>query len=74
MRAVIPEMVPSDRRGSSYGIFNTGFGVFWFLGSALMGILYDISLPALVIFSVAAQLVAIPVLLMVKSGMKTAAA
>ena len=37
------------------------FGVAWFLGSALMGFLYTQSLLALVIFSVAIQLAALPV-------------
>lgn len=63
MRAAIADMIPVDRRGSAYGMFNTVYGVFWFLGSALMGILYDISIPYLVIFSVAAQLISVPLLL-----------
>ncbi|MGB9793149.1 MAG: MFS transporter [Thermacetogeniaceae bacterium] len=66
LRAAISEMVPSDRRGSAYGIFNTGYGVFWFLGSILMGALYDRSLPAMVGFSIAAQLAAIPALVVTK--------
>ncbi|MBS7249295.1 MAG: MFS transporter [Candidatus Freyarchaeota archaeon] len=65
MRATIAGMVSIDRRGSAYGIFNTGYGVFWFLGSALMGMLYDVSIPALITFSVAAQLASIPILLLV---------
>jgi MFS family permease len=60
LRAAIAGMVSRERRGSAYGIFNTGFGVFWFLGSALMGVLYDVSLSALIIFSVAMQLAAVP--------------
>jgi MFS family permease len=60
MRAAIAEMVPADRRGSAYGLFNTGFGVFWFLGSALMGILYGLSLPSMIAFSVTAQLASVP--------------
>ena len=44
MRAVIAGMVSADRRATAYGIFNAGFGVFWFLGSALMGVLYDMSI------------------------------
>lgn len=60
LRAAVAGMVGRDRRGSAYGIFNTGYGVFWFLGSALMGVLYDVSLPALIAFSVAAQLASIP--------------
>src|SRR3990172_1480508 len=70
MRASIAEMVPADRRGSAYGIFNTGFGVSWFLGSALMGILYDISIPALILFSVMMQLASVPFFLMVKKGLR----
>jgi len=60
MRAAIADMVPANRRGSAYGLFNTGFGVFWFLGSALMGILYGLSLPSMIAFSFAAQLASVP--------------
>jgi len=63
MRASIPHMVSANRRGSAYGLFNTGYGLFWFAGSSLMGVLYDISIPALVAFSMAAQFAAIPLLL-----------
>jgi MFS family permease len=66
MRAAVAEMVPPDRRGAAYGIFNTGYGVFWFLGSVAMGALYDVSITLLVVFSVMAQLVAIPLLLWVR--------
>ena len=47
--AVVATMVGPARRASAYGIFTAGFGVFWFLGSALLGLLYDISIPTLVI-------------------------
>jgi MFS-type transporter involved in bile tolerance (Atg22 family) len=66
MRAAVAEMVPPDRRGAAYGIFNTGYGVFWFLGSVAMGALYDVSITLLVGFSVMAQLAAIPLLLWVR--------
>lgn len=62
MKAAVAGIVPPERRGSAYGIFNTGYGLAWFAGSALMGVLYDFSLPALVIFSVLIQFAAIPVL------------
>jgi MFS family permease len=32
MRAIVANMVPTSQRGSAYGIFNTGYGIFWFLG------------------------------------------
>jgi MFS family permease len=66
MRAAIAQMVPAHKRGTAYGLFNTGFGVFWFLGSALLGILYGLSLPAMIAFSVAAQLISVPLFLWLK--------
>ncbi len=65
LRAAVGNMVAHERRGSAYGIFNTGYGLFWFLGSALMGMLYDLALPALIAFSVAAQLAGIPLFALV---------
>ncbi len=62
MRAAVAGMVPVARRGTAYGVFNTGYGLLWFAGSALMGVLYDVSLPALIAFSVLAQLLAVPLL------------
>jgi GTP-binding protein EngB required for normal cell division len=55
-------MVSADRRAYAYGIFSAEYGVSWFLGSTLLGVLYDRSLVALVVFSVIIQLAAIPVL------------
>lgn len=60
MRAIVANMVEREKRAYAYGVFNSIFGLFWFIGSALMGILYDISLSALVVFSMLAQLLAIP--------------
>ena len=37
LRAAIANMVPVERRGAAYGIFNTAYGVLWFAGSAAMG-------------------------------------
>jgi MFS-type transporter involved in bile tolerance (Atg22 family) len=66
MRAAVAGMVSADKRGTAYGIFNTGYGVFWFAGSALMGFLYDFSLSSLIGFSVLAQLASIPLLFWVR--------
>lgn len=67
MRAIVATMAPNTRRGSAFGVFNTSFGFCWFLGSFLMGVLYDWSIPYLVIFSVLVQLSAIPLLWIVKN-------
>jgi MFS family permease len=71
MRAAIADMIPADKRASAYGVFNAGFGLFWFIGSALMGIFYDISIPVLIAFSVIAQLASIPFFMMAKTTVKT---
>lgn len=65
VRAAFADMVAADRRAAAYGMFDTCYGVAWFFGSALMGILYDRSVSALVVFSVAAQLAALPLFLFV---------
>ncbi len=61
MRSSIAIMSTVKRRGSAYGIFNTIFGISWFAGSLLMGILYSISIIDLVVFSVIIQLISIPI-------------
>ncbi|MEG4962802.1 hypothetical protein QUA78_27210 [Microcoleus sp. K4-B3] len=66
LKAAVAGFVPADKIGSAYGIFNTGYGLSWFLGSLAMGILYDRSITWLVVFSVALQLAAIAVLFLVK--------
>lgn len=66
MRAVVANLVQMDRRGTAYGTLNIWFGISWFLGSALMGFLYDISIPSLIVFSMGIQLAAIPILIRVK--------
>jgi MFS family permease len=62
MRAAVADMVSPGRRGAAYGIFNTGYGLAWFAGSALMGVLYDVSMPLLIAFSVLIQLASLPLL------------
>jgi len=65
MKAVVAHMVPSHRRASAFGMFDCGFGVAWFVGSALMGFLYDHSIAALVVFSMSLQVLAVVWILMI---------
>ena len=60
LKAAVTSMVPKASRATGYGVFGCSFGAFWFLGSWLMGVLYDISIPAMIAVSVIAQLAAIP--------------
>ncbi|MBI4762770.1 MAG: MFS transporter [Chloroflexota bacterium] len=61
MRAAIGGMIAPEQRGTAYGLFNMVYGFAWFLGSLLIGVLYDVSILWLVAFSVAAQLISIPI-------------
>ena len=60
LKAAVTKMVPKSSRATGYGVFECSFGVFWFLGSWLLGVLYDISIPAMIAVSVVSQLAAIP--------------
>lgn len=59
MKAAVSKIIPRAMRSTGFGIFETGFGIAWFLGSWCLGALYDIKPLALVIVSLSAQLLAI---------------
>lgn len=59
MRAAIADMTDISARGRAYGIFNTIYGVAWFLGSTAVGYLYDFNLTFVFGFIVVAQAVAL---------------
>jgi len=62
LKAAVTSIVPKQSRASGFGVFQTAFGISWFIGSWLMGSLYDVSMTGMVAFSVAAQLLAIPLI------------
>lgn len=62
MRAVVGSMAPQDRRGTAFGLFHTIFGIAWFVGSALLGIIYDHSVTGVAVLSLVLQLLALPIL------------
>jgi len=66
MRAAIADITPIERRGFAYGVFNTAYGAGWFLGSALMGLLYEFSINYLILFAVVMELMSIPLFLSVR--------
>jgi len=59
--AAVAPMVSARRRASAFGMFTAGYGIFWFLGSSAIGILYDLSLGWVIGFCVIMQLLAIPI-------------
>lgn len=64
--AAVAPMVPVQRRASAYGLFTAVYGIAWFVGSAAIGLLYMVSVPAVVGLSVALELAAIPVFVLVR--------
>lgn len=70
MRAIVGKMVSQAKRASAYGIFNMGYGIAWFIGSAIMGKLYDISLIGIVAFIVILQFISVLVMMVVNHKLK----
>lgn len=74
LRSGIAQVVSMNKRGSAFGSFNAVYGLLWFLGSVVMGVLYDYSVMALVIFGVAAQVAAAVMFLFLHRPLAAAAA
>jgi MFS family permease len=64
LKSLIVGLIPSERRSTAFGVFDTGFGIAWFLGSWLMGVFYEVSLIGLIIFSMLFQLASLPLFLL----------
>jgi len=64
--AAVAPMVSAGRRASAYGLFTGAYGTAWVLGSVVTGFLFGVSLAAVTAFAVAAQLAAIPLVVMVR--------
>jgi len=68
MRAAIASLTPAARRGTAYGLLNAAYGVAWFAGSSLLGVLYDYDIVALVGVAVVLQAASLPLLWHVTRG------
>lgn len=67
LKAAVTSMVDKKNRATGYGIFECSFGVFWFLGSWLLGTMYEVSIPLMIAISISAQILSIPFYLQVKN-------
>jgi predicted MFS family arabinose efflux permease len=65
--AAVATIAPASRRPTAYGLFTGVYGVAWFLGSVAIGLLYEVSSRAVVIFCVLTQLAAVPLFRFVKN-------
>ncbi|HET9392473.1 MAG TPA: MFS transporter [Candidatus Rubrimentiphilum sp.] len=70
--AVIVQLAAADRRATALGTFDAIYGVAWFLGSSVMGLLYDRSFTALVIFSLVLQAAGLPLLVVAGRRLRSA--
>lgn len=60
LKAIVASVLPEGRRNFTFGLFYTGYGVGWLVGSIASGLLYEQSHLALVMFAVLAQLASVP--------------
>ncbi|OHD28896.1 MAG: hypothetical protein A2Y31_06735 [Spirochaetes bacterium GWC2_52_13] len=59
LKAVVSTMVSKEKRATAYGIFYSVFGSAWFIGSLIIGYLYEMSLLYVVIFSTFFEILAV---------------
>lgn len=62
MRAALAEIVPGERRGVAYGMFNAAYGLAWFLGSTAMGVLYGVAISYVMLLATALELASLAAL------------
>jgi predicted MFS family arabinose efflux permease len=61
VKAYLAEVISAAKRSTAFGLYDTAFGIAWFIGSATLGFLYDKSIAGLIVFSVVFQLAALPI-------------
>ena len=71
-RAAVAQRIPRERRATVMGVFNAIYGTAWFLGSVLLGVLYDVNPLYTVIAALVLQLVACPLLWSLRSPPRSA--
>jgi predicted MFS family arabinose efflux permease len=65
-KAVVAGVLPEGKRNLAFGLFYTGYGAGWLIGSVATGLLYERSRVALVAFAVIAQLISLPLFMIAK--------
>lgn len=63
LKAVLASLVSKDKRATAYGIFYAVFGGAWFIGSLVVGALYEVNVTALVLFTSLSQLISMIILI-----------
>jgi MFS family permease len=63
LKAVVAGVLPEGQRNLAFGVFFSGYGGGWLVGSIATGLLYENSRIGLIAFSIIVQLVSIPIFL-----------
>jgi predicted MFS family arabinose efflux permease len=72
LKAVVAGLLPEGRRNMAFGLFYSGYGTGWLVGSTVTGLLYEHSIFAVIVFSVAVQLLALPLFILAgRAGRKS---
>jgi MFS family permease len=58
LRAAVGDLSEPDSKATAYGVFNAVYGVALMVGGAALGFLYDVSIGAMAVLVVAAQVAA----------------
>jgi MFS family permease len=66
LKAVVAGILPPGRRGLAFGLFYTGYGVGWLVGSVAAGLLYEHSVPLLIGFAIAVQWASLPLFVLAR--------
>ena len=72
LRSGIAQVVSMNKRGGAFGAFNGVFGIMWFVGSTIMGVLYDHSITAVAVFGMTLQLAAAVAFFWLRGKLRTA--
>ncbi len=59
LKAVVSTMVTKEKRATAYGIFYAVFGSAWFIGSLIIGVLYEINILYVILFSTFIEVLAV---------------
>jgi MFS family permease len=66
LKALVAGMLPEGKRNLAFGLFYTGYGGGWLVGTVVTGVLYGRSILAVVVFAVAIQLASLPIFLIAR--------
>jgi MFS-type transporter involved in bile tolerance (Atg22 family) len=61
-RAAVAQRIAREKRATAMGVFNAIYGTAWFVGSVLLGVLYDVDPLYTVVAALVLQLAACPIL------------